>query len=386
VISDAALSQLKADRPCADVAASWVRLRRHGKGMIGPCPICSRDRQSKTDGRFEIKDRDGWVCAACQAGGDVIALVMQVEGLDFKGAVERLGGVRDVDPAEVVRRDSERAAAAARRDNDAAFYRERERGNLYDIWNHALPPAGTAVEAYLKKRAVVLPPDAHKRLRCIPDMPYFAHGGKDAPVIRRCPAMVAPVVRADGKFSALHFTWLDLDELKGKAKILDPETGEALPSKKVRGSKAGGTILLVKPPQPATRGIYGEGIETTLSVWHALASLGHDLSSTEFRSTVDMGNLAGKATGTIPHPTLKDAAGRARRVPGPDADLAASAITVPTEIKEVVLLGDGDSDRVVTACALYRAQTRIERACNAPIVRVAWAPSSVDFNDLLMAV
>ena len=163
-----------------------------------------------------------------------------------------------------------------------------------------------------------------------------------------------------GDSSGLHFTWLDLAQPKGKANIVDPETGEPLPSKKVRGSKAGGTILLVKPPQPATRGIYGEGIETVLSVWHALASLGHDLSSTEFRSTVDLGNLGGKAKSTIAHLALKDATGRARRVPGPDADLASPAITVSAEIKDVTLLGDGDSDPVVTQCALYRAQIRLQ--------------------------
>jgi hypothetical protein len=361
MIPQSALAQLKADNPCADTAARMgVRLRRHGKGMIGPCPICSKDRRSKSDSRFEIKDRDGWVCAACQSGGDVIALVQKVENLDFKAAIEWLGGTREINPADAAKREAGRAAKEAQREKESQVYRERERGTLWGIWSQAVPPAGTAVKAYLKKRALVLPPEAHKRLRCVPDMPYFYHGGKDAAVIHRGPAMVAPIVRADGRFSGLHFTWLDLAQPKGKANIVDPETGEPLPSKKVRGSKAGGTILLVKPPQPATRGIYGEGIETVLSVWHALASLGHDLSSTEFRSTVDLGNLGGKAKSTIAHLALKDATGRARRVPGPDADLASPAITVSAEIKDVTLLGDGDSDPVVTQCALYRAQIRLQ--------------------------
>jgi hypothetical protein len=377
MISDAALSQIKADNPCAEIVARMgVRLRRHGKGQIGPCPICSRDRQSKTDGRFEVKDRDGWVCAACQAGGDVIALVMAVEGRDFKGAVEWLGGVREVDNVE----HAEPAAAVEQRDKDAASYRERERGKLYDIWHRALPPAGTAVEAYLKKRCLILPPDAHKRLRCVPDMPYFAHGGKNAAVIHRGPAMVAPIVRADGKFSGLHLTWIDLDQPKGKAKILDPETNEALPAKKVRGSKAGGAIQLVKA-LPMTRLVVGEGIETVLSVWHALNSLGHDLADTAFWSAVDLGNLGGKAEGTVAHPTLKDAAGRPRRVPGPEPDWMSPMVHVPAGLDDVVLLGDGDSDRVVTCCALYRAQQRI----GAGSVRVAWAPAGRDFNDLLTA-
>jgi CHC2 zinc finger len=360
MIADNVIAQLKADNPCDAVASQLVRLRRHGKGFIGPCPICSKDRQSKTDGRFEIKDRDGWVCASCQDGGDVIALIMRVEGCDFKAAVERLGGVREVDHAAAEQRERERAAANEKRDCDSATFRERERGKLYDIWNHALTPAGTAVEHYLSARRLSLPLDAGKRLRCVPDMPYFAHGRGKAPVLWRGPAMVAPIVGPDGKFRGLHFTYIDLTQPKGKARIADPETGELMPAKKVRGSKAGGSIQLVKSPQPAGRWIVGEGIETTLAVWHALNSLGRDLSATEFRAAVDLGNLGGKAAATIAHPTLKDAAGRARRVPGPDADTASAALTVPAEIDEMILLGDGDSDRVITECALYRAQVRLE--------------------------
>jgi hypothetical protein len=380
MIADNVIAQLKADNPCDAVASQLVRLRRHGKGFIGPCPICSKDRQSKTDGRFEIKNRDGWVCASCQDGGDVIALIMRVEGCDFKAAVERLGGVREVDHAAAQQRERERAAANEKRDCDSATFRERERGKLYDIWNHALTPAGTAVEHYLSARRLSLPPDAGKCLRCVPDMPYFAHGGRDAPVLWRGPAMVAPIVGPDGKFRGLHFTYIDLTQPKGKARIADPETGELMPAKKVRGSKAGGSIQLVKSPQPAGRWIVGEGIETTLAVWHALNSLGRDLSATEFRAAVDLGNLGGKAASMIVHPTLKDAAGRARRVPGPEPDFDSVAIAVPAGVDDVVLLGDADSDRVITECALYRAQARIGNPA-----RVAWAPPGMDFNELLMA-
>ncbi|MFU8767572.1 MAG: CHC2 zinc finger domain-containing protein [Candidatus Methanoperedens sp.] len=33
-----------------------------------------------------------WHCFGCGKGGDVIALVMAMEGLDFLGAVRRLSG------------------------------------------------------------------------------------------------------------------------------------------------------------------------------------------------------------------------------------------------------------------------------------------------------
>jgi CHC2 zinc finger len=225
MIPDAAIAQLKADNPCDEIASQWVRLRRHGNGFIGPCPICSRDRQSKTDGRFEIKDRDGWVCASCSDGGDVLALVMRVEGCDFKAAVERLGGVREIDTVEVEKRERERAESQAKRERDAGAFREKERGKLYDIWSGALQPAGTAVERYLALRRLPLPPDAGKCLRCVPDMPYFAHGGRDAPVLWRGPAMVAPIIGPDGKFRGLHFTYIDPAQPKVRrgSLILRPE-------------------------------------------------------------------------------------------------------------------------------------------------------------------
>jgi hypothetical protein len=191
--------------------------------------------------------------------------------------------------------------------------------------------------------------------------------------------MVAPIIRADGKFSGLHFTWIDLDQASGKASITDPETGEPLPAKKVRGSKNGGTIPLVTAA-PMTRLIIGEGIETVLSAWLALHEAGRDLGTTAFWSAVDLGNLGGKAAGTITNPELVDARGRARRMPGPEPDLASPAI-MPDSVEDVVLLGDGDSDRVLTECALRRAAARWgnERRW----VRVAWAPVGCDFNDVL---
>jgi CHC2 zinc finger len=380
MISESALDELKTrdTNRCDVVAGKWVSLHKRGQKMVGPCPICGG---SKGNERFEATAAS-WVCAVCQDGGDVIRLVMQRQNLDFRAAVEWLGGAHPLDPVEEARRNREREEKAATREAEAQHFRDRERGKLYDIWNRAVAPAGTAVEAYLSVRGLPLPPDAGKRLRCAPQLPYFAHGGADATVLWRGPAMVAPIVRADGKFSGLHFTYLDPSSPKGKARIANPETGEIMPAKKVRGSKAGGFIPLIGG-RDVSRLIIGEGIETVLSVWHALASSGRDLGDWAFWSAVDIGNLGGKAAATIAHPKLVDARGRARRVPGPEPDLDAQAITLPDSIEDVVLLGDGDSDPVLTACALYRAQSRLAEPKR--VVRVARAPDGTDFNDILTA-
>jgi CHC2 zinc finger len=251
MISDAALAQLKQNNPCDVIAARLgVRLRRHGTKMVGPCPICSKDREGRSASRFEAT-AEGWVCAVCADGGDVIRLVERAEGLDFRSAIAWLGGPGEVDPAIAAKRERERAAEKAKREAEADAYRQRERGMLYEIWRAALPAPGTPVEDYLHRRHIELPPGA--ALRYVPDMPYFhgeetgEDGRKRQRVIHRGPAMVAPIIGPNAKFRGLHFTYLDLDQSKGKAVVTDPDTGELLPAKKVRGSKAGGYIEIVRP-------------------------------------------------------------------------------------------------------------------------------------------
>lgn len=376
-LSSAELQDLKDRNPCDQVARRWVALRKNGRAMVGPCPICSLDPAKRSSTRFEATE-DGWVCAACSNGGDVIKLVMLHEEIDFLAAVAWLGGAQKIDPEVEAIRAAELAAKNAKRENDNAFYREKERKELWQIWNHAVPAAGSPVEDYLRLRGLTLPPGC-RRLKCVPSMPYFNHGGSDAQVIARAPAMLAPIIR-EHKFTGLHFTYLDLSQPKGKARIRDPETGDELPPKKVRGSKTGGLIELVRVADPLQL-IMGEGIETVLAVWRALEWSGQDLARTAFASAIDLGNLGGKATGTIAHPTLTTEAGRPRRVAGPDPDLTSPAIVIPPSVEDVVLLGDGDSDRVLTECALYRAQVRLEGPSRR--VRAAFAPEGRDFNDML---
>ncbi len=213
-------------------------------------------------------------------------------------------------------------------------------------------------------------------------MPYFADGSEREPLlIHTGPAMLAPILDAGGRFAGLHITWLDPKAPKGKACIIHPDTGEEMPAKKVRGSKAGGYIDLGGAGAAATRLIAGEGIETTLAVYSALKRAGRDLSATMLRAGIDLGNLGGRALHTLPHPSLKDAAGRARRAGGPDPDLASPAMPVPDQITDLILLGDGDSDPFLTRNAMERARARHARPGRRVAVR--FPPDGQDFNDMI---
>jgi hypothetical protein len=387
MISEAALLELKDRNPCDQVAAKWVALRRHGASLIGPCPICSENRTSRKATKFQCWP-DRWACAgACSDGGDVIKLVMKVEGLDFRAAIDWLGGAQEIDAAKAAEREKEHAAARELAEKESNVFRERARGKAFDTWRQGKPLPGSPVEQYLRLRGLSALPE-RLLLRFAPQLAYF-HGeevneiGRKAPrIIYRGPAMLAPIVDAAGKFRALHTTWLDLDQSKGKALIEDPESpGDELPAKKVRGSKLGNRIELVPIKDPAQL-IIGEGIETVLSVWLALERAGQDLARTAFWSAVDLGNLGGRAAKTVSDPMLKSDAGRALRVPGPEPDSDSRAIAIPDTVADVVLLGDGDSG-IKTECALVRAAARWARPSR--VVRLAWAPPGQDFNDLLRA-
>lgn len=103
-------------------------------GKHQPCPVCG----GKDRARFDDKDETGtWICSHCGAG-DGIALVMKVNGWDFKMAAERIEAVAgDVKPSEAKPKpDSKQQHRAIR-----------------DAWTNA-KPIGPAVQRYLFSRGI----------------------------------------------------------------------------------------------------------------------------------------------------------------------------------------------------------------------------------------
>jgi hypothetical protein len=158
-----------------------------------------------------------------------------------------------------------------------------------------------------------------------------------------------------------------------------------LPAKKMRGTKTGAHILIASASAGtiARRLVVGEGIETVLAVWTAYREAGRDISDMAFWAAGDLGNMAGRATETVPHPTLKRPDNRAQRVPGPMPDPDDSGLAIADEVEELILLGDGDSERVLTDYAMERGCRRYARPGRT--VRPAFAPDEQDFNDVLQS-
>lgn len=196
--------------------------------------------------------------------------------------------------------------------------------------------------------------------------------------------MCGAFIRPDGTFGGLHLTWLTKDDVPAKAEIVDPAEGEVLNSKKMRGSKTGAYISITTTALHPKRLVIGEGIETVLAVWTAHQLASRPIGDTAFWAAGDLGNLAGRATGTIPHPMLKRPNGRAMTVPDRFPDPDDRGLSIPESVDELILLGDGDSEPLLTKCAMERAARRYSKPGR--IVRIAFAPAENDFNNVLQQV
>ena len=88
--------RLRRAHPVAAVAAGryGIALRRVGRALVGRCPLHA-DGTHPNLHVYPAADpaRDGWYCYRCGVGGDVIEFVALAEGLDFRAACARLGGV-----------------------------------------------------------------------------------------------------------------------------------------------------------------------------------------------------------------------------------------------------------------------------------------------------
>lgn len=387
LIPQAAIADLLDRNDIVAVAAQYVRLRGSGRTKIGPCPACSPDRQSKTATRCVVapgKAPKRWLCAACNHGGNAINFVMAAEGIDFRAAVERLGGVREIDAAEAALREAAAAARRAEEERVAAEYREQERAKLYGIWRQAEGKTGIPqiIREYFRLRDIDVP--AGLRVRLDPRAPYYVEPkekGARARLIHTGPAMLLPIL-VDGRFSGLHFTWLDLAQPKGKIKLAHPDTGEPLRAEKVRGSKKGGYIEWkhadVSPDAPTVM-VAGEGPATVGAVCMSAARVDHPMHrATAYRVAIDLGNLAGRAIETVAHPELKTPAGRPARVPGDVPDMDSPAMPVPDSVELLIGLGDGDSDPFTTRMAMTRFARRHTRPGRT--IKTPFAPPGEDFD------
>lgn len=80
------LQELKLRNDLAEIASSYVNLKRSGKNLTGLCPF----HNEKTPSFHVYTENNTFYCFGCGAGGDVITFIRQIENLDYWEAVRFL--------------------------------------------------------------------------------------------------------------------------------------------------------------------------------------------------------------------------------------------------------------------------------------------------------
>ena len=186
------------------------------------------------------------------------------------------------------------------------------------LWCSSLPSVGTPVAVYLQTRGINL---------AVPDSVRF-HPRLKHPDAGNWPGMVALVTRGtDGKPLAIHRTFLSCN---------GTEKAPVTPQKMMLGPCCNGAVRLAMAVEKV---LVGEGIETCLA--------------------------AMQTTGLPAWAALSTSGLR--------------ALKLPDEIREVIVLADGDEPGEAAAFAAAKRWKREGRR-----VRIAKPPTGMDFNDVLL--
>jgi hypothetical protein len=119
-------------------------LKRIGGELIGPCPQCGGCDRFAVSIRKQI-----FLCRGCGRSGDVIAMVQHIDGVDFKIAVQTLGG------------DERKPIAPIAKPTEPKESDEEKTKRALKIWDDASEVNDTLAEQYLRRRGLDLPEDDH---------------------------------------------------------------------------------------------------------------------------------------------------------------------------------------------------------------------------------
>lgn len=355
-------------------------LKRFGRDHKGPCPVCSPGE--KGSDRFVVTPSNPdplkrWMCRGAR-GGDVIAMVEHTQACDFVAAVEfitgeappRGGTGRSIDPDAARERRSERVDDRIDAHRDEQILVARKMETARDVFAVGRDIFGTAGDRYFRRRGIALNEELATDFRFIPSLEYRGYpdeNGDEQIVLGSFPCIIAAMRDAAGELTAVHRTYLDPREPK---KLVPPGDAFRNKAKKAMG-RAGGSMIRLGFVSPIIA--IGEGIETTLS-WRALGGGGDECS---FAAAYSLGNIAGSAVAQLPHPTKPG-----KTIPNGEPDMAQPGLILPDIVREVILLGDGDSDPAATRAALLTGARRFR--AQGRVVTISFAPPGGDWNDVLL--
>ena len=210
--------------------------------------------------------------------------------------------------------------------------------------------------------------------------PTAEKDGRKKVILAVLPALVAVIRDINGRIIGISQTYLDEKEPRkwvwGPESHIPPKHRDNAP-KKIRGDKKHGLIRLGMITE---RFAMAEGWENSVAWWQ-LARGPEDIS---IGASVDLGNLAGGRAGTEDHPTLKNSDGRPIKVATGAPNMDEPGAILPSFVKELILLGDGDSEPLGTMRLILTGARRY--AATIPTVSIDMSPKGFDWNSYANAL
>ena len=88
-----ATDEIKARLNIVDLIGDYVQLQKAGSGWKARCPF----HNEKTPSFSVNEEKQFWHCFGCGKGGDAFSFLMEIEGLEFREALEKLAERTGVD-------------------------------------------------------------------------------------------------------------------------------------------------------------------------------------------------------------------------------------------------------------------------------------------------
>lgn len=157
-----AKEEVRARLAIEDVVGEYVELKRAGRSFKGLSPFTGE----KTPSFYVSPEKNIWHDFSSNRGGDIFTFVMEVEGLDFKGALELLARKANVDLSQYQNSKAKVIAARKKRlkeANEAAAH----------FFQHHMVRSRKALEYIFKKRGISKQAAVEFRIGYAPD------GGQD---------------------------------------------------------------------------------------------------------------------------------------------------------------------------------------------------------------
>jgi phage/plasmid primase-like uncharacterized protein len=246
----------------AELERRGIKLKGGRINRAGACPKCGGSD------RFGVNLKKGvWHCRGCGTGGDAIALVQHLDGVDFAAACGTLAGPLGASKDKLrstqrrpIARNRQRSMARIWRGDSEQYEREQHQKARW-LWGQHQPIAGTPAEVYLR--------DVRKISCALPATLGYLAPTKPG----RHPALIAAfavtdeiepgLLAAPHDVASVHLTLLRADGA-GRA--------DAKPSKLMIGSP-GALPIVIAPANDLLGLAVTEGLEDGLTV-HAATGLG----------------------------------------------------------------------------------------------------------------